>query len=148
MIKIYPAVCAREENGYSVFLPDFNNVATCGDDLEDAISMATDLIAVMIYSNREEGLPVPAPSRLEDINPKDVADWLDSDYDPLDWAVLPVCVDAEEYAEHNFGETVAIRVRISTSTWNAVCDGDEVIDIDKVADEAFRAAVIARDAAI
>jgi predicted RNase H-like HicB family nuclease len=55
MIKIYPAVCAREENGYSVFLPDFNNVATCGDDLEDAISMATDLIAVMIYSNREEG---------------------------------------------------------------------------------------------
>lgn len=45
-ILIYPAIFRKEENGYSVFIPDLNN-ATCGEDLQDAIYMAKDLIGAL-----------------------------------------------------------------------------------------------------
>lgn len=39
MIVTYPAIFYEEKEGegYSVFLPDFNNAATCEEDLNDAI---------------------------------------------------------------------------------------------------------------
>lgn len=42
-IFIYPAIFRKEENGYSVFIPDLNN-ATCGGNLQEAICMAEDLV--------------------------------------------------------------------------------------------------------
>lgn len=36
-LSIYPACFCKEENGYSVFFPDLNWLATCGDNLEDAM---------------------------------------------------------------------------------------------------------------
>lgn len=46
LILIYPAIFRKEENGYSVFIPDLKN-ATCGETLEEAIYMAKDMIGAL-----------------------------------------------------------------------------------------------------
>ncbi len=45
-ILIYPAIFRKEENGYSVFIPDLEN-ATCGETLQEAVYMAKDLIGAL-----------------------------------------------------------------------------------------------------
>ena len=46
MLSIYPACFFKEENGYSVIFPDLDDLATCGENLEEAMTMA-DRIAIM-----------------------------------------------------------------------------------------------------
>ncbi|MFQ9749036.1 MAG: type II toxin-antitoxin system HicB family antitoxin [Anaerobutyricum soehngenii] len=50
MLSAYPACFIKEDTGYSVIFPDLNT-ATCGDDLEDAFSMAVDCLAGYLYSS-------------------------------------------------------------------------------------------------
>ena len=45
-ILIYPAIFRKEDNGYSVFIPDLQN-ATCGETLPEAVYMAKDLIGAL-----------------------------------------------------------------------------------------------------
>ena len=40
MLSIYPACFFKEENGYSVIFPDLDDLATCGENLEEAMTMA------------------------------------------------------------------------------------------------------------
>ena len=45
MLTAYPACFYKEkEGGYSVVFPDLNHLATCGDTLEKALSMAVDCL--------------------------------------------------------------------------------------------------------
>ena len=69
MIVTYPAIFYEEKGGegYSVFLPDFNNAATCGEDLNDAIYMAQDLITTLILDCIENKTQIPKASKIEDI---------------------------------------------------------------------------------
>ena len=69
MIVTYPAIFYEEKEGegYSVFLPDFNNASTCGEDLNDAIYMAQDLIATLILDCIENKTQIPKASKIEDI---------------------------------------------------------------------------------
>ena len=47
---VYPAVFTPEEDGnYSGFFPDLDGCYTCGDDLQDAIVMAEDVLAFYLY---------------------------------------------------------------------------------------------------
>lgn len=49
MKVIYPVLFYEEkEGGYSVFVPDLQNAATCGETLEEAMNMAEDLIAGLV----------------------------------------------------------------------------------------------------
>ena len=67
----YPAYFYREDDGrYSVEIPDFP-LATYGDDLEDAIYMATDAVAGRILLMLRDGELIPNPSDISDINPDD-----------------------------------------------------------------------------
>ena len=50
MLSIYPACFFKEDNGYSVIFPDLNYLATQGDTLEDAVSMAVDCLAGYLYT--------------------------------------------------------------------------------------------------
>ena len=60
----YIALFELEEDGYSVYIPDLDNV-TCGSDLEDAGYMAKDLVrAVLDVSN------LIVPTSLEDFKDK------------------------------------------------------------------------------
>ncbi len=46
---VYPAVFTQEEKGFSVWFPDLEGCYTCGDDLNDAIRMAEDVLAYVLY---------------------------------------------------------------------------------------------------
>ena len=62
MLSTYPAVFFKEENGYSVIFPDLDYLATCGETLEEAISMAIDCLAGYIYWLTQDEDSMPAPS--------------------------------------------------------------------------------------
>ena len=54
-----------EENGaFSVLFPDLEGCYSCGDDLQDALEMAEDALALTLYGYETDGKPIPAPSPL------------------------------------------------------------------------------------
>lgn len=65
----YPAIFYKEENRrYSVLFADFD-VATCGDDLDDAMDMAEECLALQLKGLRDDGDDFPVPSPLDKIDP-------------------------------------------------------------------------------
>ena len=69
MKNSYPAIFYKEEDGrFSVLFPDFD-VATCGDDLDDAIAMAEECLALQLKGLKADGEAFPAPSPLDKIDP-------------------------------------------------------------------------------
>lgn len=60
---VYPAVFTKEENGqYSVMFRDLEGCYTCGDNIEHAIEMAEDALALVLYGYETEGRAIPEPS--------------------------------------------------------------------------------------
>lgn len=60
---VYPAVFTPEENGaYSVNFPDLDGCYTCGDNLQDAIMMAEDVLAFYLYDEEAAGKAIPKAS--------------------------------------------------------------------------------------
>jgi predicted RNase H-like HicB family nuclease len=49
------------EGGYNVVVPAFPHIHTCGDDVADALAMATDAIGLELAVMHDRGLPVPEP---------------------------------------------------------------------------------------
>lgn len=65
---VFPAVLTPEENGaYSVRFPDINGCYTSGANLADALFMAEDALALMLYDFEVEKRRIPAPSNEKDI---------------------------------------------------------------------------------
>ena len=63
MKYVYPAVFTEEkEGGYSVTFPDLEGCYTCGDDLEEAIKMSEDVLALTLVCYEDEHREIPAPS--------------------------------------------------------------------------------------
>ena len=68
----YPAVFTPEENGgYSVTFRDLEGCYTCGDNIEDAIYMAEDVLALCLWDYENEKKTVPIPSAPGTIKIKD-----------------------------------------------------------------------------
>lgn len=64
----YPAVFTPEEDGgYSVRFPDLESCYTCGDDMADALFMAEDVLALVLYGYESEFKAIPVPSTPSDI---------------------------------------------------------------------------------
>lgn len=60
---IYPAVFTAESSGgYSVSFPDIEGCYTDGENLLDAMNMASDALALMLYQYEAEGKKAPDPS--------------------------------------------------------------------------------------
>lgn len=65
---VFPAVLTPEEKGmYSVRFPDINGCYTSGENLADALFMAEDALALMLYDFEEEKKPIPFPSEEKSI---------------------------------------------------------------------------------
>ena len=106
MVSAYPACFFKEENGYSVVFPDLNWLATQGDTLDEAMSMAVDCLAGYLYSCKKDGDVISAPSKLSDIDIEAIGKELDPDT-PVDGAfVNMVSVDVEAYAKQHFEKSV------------------------------------------
>ncbi len=60
---VYPAVFTPEENGgYSVVFPDLEGCYTCGENLEEGLEMAQDVLALVLYGYEKDNRKIPAPS--------------------------------------------------------------------------------------
>ncbi len=64
----YPAIFTPEEEGYTVNFPVLEGCYTEGDDLADALYMAEDALALVLYGYEKDGLPIPAPSQSFTLN--------------------------------------------------------------------------------
>ena len=101
MNVIYPALFYEEEEGnYSVFIPDLNNISTCGDTLEESILMAEELIAITILDKLKKKEMIPNRSKIEDISFEKLEDYLKVE----DWNYVSkfksyILVDLESYGK-------------------------------------------------
>ena len=107
MLSIYPACFFKEDNGrYSVVFPDLNWLSTQGDTLEEAVEMSVDCLAGYLYTCQMDGDPIPAPSKLEDIDSDAIARDLDPDSPEYESFVNLVSVDVALYAKEHFEKPV------------------------------------------
>jgi predicted RNase H-like HicB family nuclease len=86
MRYVYPACFYKEEDGrYSVEIPDLS-LATFGDDLPDAIYMASDAVAGRLLLLLKDGEPLTPASDMNDVTPDDGASFVSLLYVDLDAA--------------------------------------------------------------
>lgn len=114
MLSVYPAIFFQEESGgYSVVFPDLNHLATCGEDMQEAMEMAIDCLAGYIFTEKLDGNEIPAPTPFEKVDPHC------EDIDEEDWHsprfVNMVSVDVEEYAARHFSK--AVKRTVSVPQW-------------------------------
>ena len=95
--------------------PDLNYLATQGDSFEEAMEMAVDCLAGYLYTAQRDGDPVPAPSKLEDIDPVALSKELDPDMPAGEAFVNVVAVDVAEYAKKHFEKSV--KKTLSIPAW-------------------------------
>lgn len=57
----YPIVMSKSKDGYFVSIPDFN-IATQGNDFDEAIFMARDAIGIMGITLEDDGEELPKPN--------------------------------------------------------------------------------------
>ena len=109
MLSIYPACFFKEANGYSVIFPDLENgnLATCGDDLDDAMMMAIDCLAGYIHWCWECNDEIPPASSPASIDIHAIGkDTYDDENDYSEAFVTMVSVDVEAYAKKHFEKSV------------------------------------------
>ena len=100
MLSMYPACFYKEkEGGYSVIFPVLG-IATCGNDINEAMSMAVDCLAGYLYELKLGKEKAPAAPDMDKINVNDEYDDYESAF------VNMVTVDVDEYAKKHFEKSV------------------------------------------
>ena len=61
---VYPAIFTPEESGYFIDFPDFESCYTQGIDIADGISMAEDVLSLVLTHYEDEHREIPIPSAL------------------------------------------------------------------------------------
>ena len=119
MKVIYQVLFYEEkEGGYSVFVPDLQkeldtSASTCGTTLEEAMSMAEDLIAGLVLDEMEEKNRIPKSSRIEDVSFEELEKSLDiKDWDYVSKFKTYIAVDISSFAEKWGKELVKKTVNI------------------------------------
>ncbi len=80
MLKVYPAIF-HEEDGYWVEFPDLAGCNTCGATLEETIELAQEALGLYLATLAEEGLDIPAPSPIKDIDSDGFVSYVSTDMD-------------------------------------------------------------------
>ena len=68
---IFPAIITIEGDFYEVSFPDIDNCFTFGEDLEDVLDSARDVLELCIYDMEEENIDIPQASGIKDITLKE-----------------------------------------------------------------------------
>ena len=80
MIKVYPVILTKTEDGYIVNIPDFD-IDTQGRDMAEAIYMARDAIGLMGIDRDDDGMEIPEPNTVDYVlNKDDIVTYVDVDY--------------------------------------------------------------------
>ncbi len=135
MLSVYPACFCKEGDGYSVFFPDLDWLATCGDSLEDAVAMAVDCLAGYLYDCQNSGESVPAPSKMSDIHPDEYLAELYEDSPVPEYFINLVSVDVKAYAKEHFEKSV--KKTLSIPAWLNKAALEKGINFSRVLQEAL-----------
>ena len=111
MNYISPAVFYPEPDGrFSVIFPDLNDLATYGDNLADAFSMAQDACGQYLFTSLRDGEALPTPTPLESVEKDDPAAFVNL-----------VGVNLNEYARAY--DDKAVKKTLSIPAWlNTACE--------------------------
>ena len=119
MLVSYPALFYKEqEGGYFINFPDFEYSATQGDDISDALFMASDWLGITVAEYLEEGIDLPKVSNINDLSLdkndpfKDDSE-IESNYIVEESFISMVCVDVEKYFEN----TKLVKKTLSIPKW-------------------------------
>jgi len=137
MKVIYPAIFYQEkENGYSTFVPDLDNVSTCGNTLEEAIEMTEELIASTILDKMEEGIKIPKATNIEDVSFEKLEKYLDiENWDYISKFKTYITVDISVYAE-KWGKEL-IKKTVNIPKWINTKAEELKINFSKTLEEAL-----------
>ncbi len=135
MLSTYPACFFKEDDGYSVIFPDLNYLATCGDTLDEAFSMAIDCLAGYLYWLQKDGQTAPTPSAMDAVNIKDLAHELEVSPDGA--FVNMVTVDVAEYAKAHFEKSV--KKTLTIPAWLNTAALEQNINFSQVLQDALKA---------
>ena len=118
MLSVYPAIFtqSKKDGGYAVVFPDLNHLATCGDDMQEAMEMAVDCLAGYLFTEKLDGNEIPAPTPLEKVDPH--------------------CEDIEEYDDDV--AALAVDARGGVNIVDAGGDEIEINSLDAVASGSWR----------
>ena len=139
MLSIYPACFFKEENGYSVIFPDLD-VATCGENINDAMAMAVDCLAGRLRWLKQDGDPIPEPSPMNAIDPTTIS--MELEIEPEEAFVNMVSVDVDAYAKAHFDKSV--RKTLTIPAWLNAAASEMGINFSQVLQEALLAKVQAK----
>ncbi len=125
MKLIYPAIFSpcMEKEGYTVEVPDLPGCVTEGDDLADAIEMATDAASGWVLGELEDGNNIPSPSQRKDIQTDD------------DSFINMLVLDMDAYSE-KYGSK-AVRKNITIPAWLNTYGEKNHINFSKVLQDAL-----------
>lgn len=106
MLVSYPALFYKDpEGGYFIHFPDFENSATQGDDISDAMFMASDWLGLVVSDMLEDGEKLPRVSSINDLSLKENDPFKEDeelkDYYIKDESFISmVFVDLEKYLDY------------------------------------------------
>ncbi len=122
---IYPAIFAKEENGiYSINFPDFEACFTQGDDIQDGLTMANDVLNLTLYSMEENGQEIPISTDPSSIIVED-----------NEFVTLVSC-DTLEYRK--FFDNKAVKKTLTIPNWLNIMAERKEINFSQVLQEALK----------
>lgn len=139
MLSMYPACFFKEKEGYSVIFPDLD-LATCGETMDEAMSMAVDCLAGRLRWLKQDGAPIPEPSPMNSVDLTAISKELE--IEPGEAFVNMVSVDVEAYAKEHFDKSV--RKTLTIPAWLNTAALEMDINFSQVLQEALLAKVQAR----
>ena len=135
MLSAYPACFLKDKSGYSVIFPDLNNLATCGQTLDEALTMAVDCLAGYLHWLRKDGETAPTASSIDKIN---LAEFAEESEVSLDDAFINIItVDVAEYAKTHFEKYV--KKTLTIPAWLNKAALEQNINFSQVLQEALKA---------
>ncbi|WP_195701505.1 type II toxin-antitoxin system HicB family antitoxin [Companilactobacillus futsaii] len=148
MLVSYPALFYYDQSEkvpFFITFPDFTNSGTQGNDVTDAMSMATDWLGINVADYLENNRPLPAPSTLEEISlaknnpyPEDLK------YDSKRSFKSMVLVDLDSYLKGD----IKIKKTVSIPKWADRAGADLHINYSATLTEAIAQAKMLHDSKI
>lgn len=102
---VFPAIFTQDADGYSVRFPDLHNCFTSGEDLPDALDMASDVLCLTLYDMEQASKEIPQASPISDVQKA---------IDSGEFVSLISC-DTVEYRK--FYDNRAVKKTLSIPSW-------------------------------
>ncbi len=129
MKNVYPVFFTKAEEVILIEVPDLE-ILTEGKDMTDAIKMARDAIELKCVSLEDEGITIPEPSAITDLNIKN-----GTFFDDGETIISFVDIDSTEYRRKI--DTKTVRRNVALPSWLNYEAEHAGINVSRVLQEAL-----------